>query len=131
MNASIPLRIVPCRRMRRAASKGAAYPGQHKAILDPELWQIVQDKLAANRQERALVVGAEARMIQRRAAELGTRVRIGCHTFRATGITAYLEAGGTLENAQAMAAHESPRTTKLYDRRGDEITLDEVERITI
>jgi hypothetical protein len=40
-------------------------------------------------------------------------------------------AGGTLENAQAMAAHESPRTTKLYDRTGDEITLDEVERITI
>lgn len=70
------------------------------------------------------------RMIQRRAAELGTRARIGCHTFRATGITAYLEAGGTLENAQAMAAHESPRTTK-YDRTGDEITLDEVERITI
>ena len=55
------------------------------------------------------------------------RVKIGCHTFRATGITAYLEAGGTLENAQAMAAHESPRTTKLYDRTGDEITLDEVE----
>jgi hypothetical protein len=51
--------------------------------------------------------------------------------FRATGITAYLEAGGTLENAQAMAAHESPRTTKLYDRTGHEITLDEVERITI
>ena len=71
------------------------------------------------------------RMVQRRAAELGTRARIGCHTFRATGITAYLEAGGTLENAQAMAAHESPRTTKLYDRTGDEITLDEVERITI
>jgi len=66
-----------------------------------------------------------------RAADLGTRVRIGCHTFRATGITAYLEAGGTLENAQAMAAHESPRTTKLFDRTGDEITLDEVERITI
>ena len=71
------------------------------------------------------------RMIQRRAADLGTQVRIGCHTFRATGITAYLEAGGTLENAQAMAAHESPRTTKLYDRTGDEITLDEVERIAI
>ena len=71
------------------------------------------------------------RMIQRRAGGLGLRVRIGCHTFRATGITAYLEAGGTLENAQAMAAHESPRTTKLYDRTGDAITLDEVERITI
>ena len=71
------------------------------------------------------------RMIQRRAAGLGMNIRIGCHTFRATGITAHLEAGGTLENAQAMAAHESPRTTKLYDRTGDEITLDEVERITI
>lgn len=71
------------------------------------------------------------RMIQRRAAALGTWSKIGCHTFRATGITAYLEAGGTLENAQAMAAHESPRTAKLYDRTGDEITLDEVERITI
>ena len=71
------------------------------------------------------------RMIQRRAAELGMKIRIGCHTFRATGITAYLEGGGTLENAQLMAAHESPRTTKLYDRTGDEITLDEVERITI
>jgi integrase len=71
------------------------------------------------------------RMIRRRAAELGIKVKIGCHTFRATGITAYLEAGGTLENAQVMAAHESPRTTKLYDRTGDEITLDEVERITI
>jgi site-specific recombinase XerD len=71
------------------------------------------------------------RMIQRRAAGLGIYVKIGCHTFRATGITAYLQAGGSLENAQAMAAHESPRTTKLYDRTGDEITLDEVERITI
>jgi integrase/recombinase XerD len=71
------------------------------------------------------------RMIQRRAADLGFKVKIGCHTFRATGITAYLGAGGTLENAQAMAAHESPRTTKLYDRTGDAITLDEVERISI
>jgi integrase len=53
------------------------------------------------------------RRIQRRAAELGMKVKIGCHTFRATGITAYLEAGGTLENAQMMGAHESPRTTKL------------------
>jgi site-specific recombinase XerD len=71
------------------------------------------------------------RMVRRRAAELGSKVKVGCHTFRATGITAYLEAGGTLENAQAMAAHESPRTTKLYDRTGDTITLDEVERIGI
>jgi site-specific recombinase XerD len=70
-------------------------------------------------------------MVRRRTAEAGFKSRLGCHVFRATGITAYLEAGGTLENAQAMAAHESPRTTKLYDRTGDEITLDEVERINI
>jgi integrase len=71
------------------------------------------------------------RMIQRRAADIGMKLRISCHTFRATGITAYLEAGGTLENAQLMAAHESPRTTKFDDRTGDEITLEEVERIAI
>ena len=71
------------------------------------------------------------RMIRRRAREAGLNGDICCHTFRATGITAYLDNGGTLENAQLMAAHESPRTTKLYDRTGDEITLDEVERIAI
>jgi site-specific recombinase XerD len=67
-------------------------------------------------------------MIQRRAAAAGLETRISCH---GAGITAHLNAGGTVENAQAMAAHESPRTTKLYDRTGDEITLDEVEWITI
>lgn len=71
------------------------------------------------------------RMIRRRARAAGISSHIGCHTFRATGITAYLENGGTIENAQAIAAHESPRTTKLYDRTSDEITLDEVERIRI
>jgi integrase/recombinase XerD len=71
------------------------------------------------------------RMIKRRARVAGLSERICCHTFRATGITAYLENGGTIENAQAIAAHESPRTTKLYDRTGDELTLDEIERIVI
>jgi site-specific recombinase XerD len=71
------------------------------------------------------------RMIRRRAREAGLAAAVCCHTFRATGITAYLGNGGTLENAQLMAAHESPRTTKLYDRTRDEITLDEVERIAI
>ena len=51
--------------------------------------------------------------------------------FRATGITVYLKNGGELEKAQEIAAHETPRTTKLYDRRRDEITLDEIERIQI
>ncbi len=71
------------------------------------------------------------RMVKRRATEAGLPYSTCCHTFRATGITAYLENGGTIENAQAIAAHESPRTTKLYDRTSDEITLDEVERIAI
>jgi len=71
------------------------------------------------------------RMIKRRAVAAGLPPSTCCHTFRATGITAYLENGGTIENAQAIAAHESPRTTKLYDRTSDEITLDEVERIAI
>jgi integrase/recombinase XerD len=70
-------------------------------------------------------------MIRRRARSAGLPERTCCHTFRATGITAYLENGGTIENAQAIAAHESPRTTKLYDRTSDEITLDEIERIRI
>jgi len=71
------------------------------------------------------------RMVKRRALAAGLPSSTCCHTFRATGITAYLENGGTIENAQAIAAHESPRTTKLYDRTSDEITLDEVERIAI
>ncbi len=71
------------------------------------------------------------RMIKRRSLAAGLSDKICCHTFRATGITAYLENGGTVENAQAIAAHESPRTTKLYDRTSDEITLDEIERIRI
>jgi integrase len=70
-------------------------------------------------------------MIQRRAVVAGIETQIGNHTFRATGITAYLKNDGKLEIAQQIANHESPRTTKLYDRRGEEISLDEVERIAI
>jgi integrase len=71
------------------------------------------------------------RMIRRRALAAGIKTEIGCHTFRATGITAYLKNGGKLEIAQQMAAHESARTTGLYDRRSDDVSLDEVERILI
>lgn len=71
------------------------------------------------------------RMVKRRARAAGIPAETCCHTFRATGITAYLDNGGTIENAQAIAGHESPRTTKLYDRTNDEITLDEIERIVI
>src|SRR5690349_8800042 len=70
-------------------------------------------------------------MIRRHAPQAGLGAKISCHTFRATGITAYLKNGGRLEVAQQMANHESARTTGLYDRCGDEISLDEVERIGI
>jgi site-specific recombinase XerD len=71
------------------------------------------------------------RMIQRQVLVAGLGTRAGCHTFRATGITAYLKNNGLLEHAQTIANHSSPRTTKLYDRRSDEISLDEVEKISI
>jgi len=70
-------------------------------------------------------------MVQRRALAAGIATKIGNHTFRATGITAYLKNGGTLERAATMANHASTRTTQLYDRRSDDITLDEVERVLI
>jgi hypothetical protein len=61
----------------------------------------------------------------------GTDRRAPDVAFRATGITAYLAKGGALEHAQEMAAHESPRTTKLYDRTKERLTQDEVERIRL
>jgi integrase len=70
-------------------------------------------------------------MIRRRAAAAGIATKLGNHSFRATGITAYLKNGGTLEKAAQMANHASTRTTQLYDRRPEELSLDEVERIRV
>jgi len=70
-------------------------------------------------------------MIRRRAADSGLKTAIGCHTFRATGITDYLTNGGKLEIAQRMAGHSNAKTTGLYDRRNDEISVSEVERVGI
>ncbi len=69
--------------------------------------------------------------VKRRVKATGLPSSICNHSFRATGITAYLENGGTLEKAQQIAAHESARTTKLYDRTSDVLTLDEIEKIAI
>jgi integrase/recombinase XerD len=85
------------------------------------------DKLTGNPMIRSDVLY----MIKRRAKAAALTYSTCCHTFRATGITAYLQNGGTLEHAQQIAAHQSPRTTKLYDRTRDEISLDEVERIKL
>ena len=81
--------------------------------------------------EQPLDQAAAWRMVRRRAAAAGIMAPIGNHTMRATGITAYLANGGQLEHAQEMAAHESPRTTKLYDRTKERLTQDEVERIRL
>jgi integrase len=84
-------------------------------------------KLSAKRLTRRDVY----KMVRRRAIDAEIETAIGCHSFRATGIINYLEHGGTLEKAQQLANHESARTTKLYDRRDDKLSLDEMNKITI
>ena len=80
--------------------------------------------------DRRLIRQRVLEMINRRARKAGLRAEaVCCHTARATGITAFLQNGGTLESAQMIAAHASPRTTSLYDRRNDAITLEEIERV--
>ena len=80
---------------------------------------------------RPLTRGDVLAMIKRRAAAAELPPSTCCHTFRATGITAYLSNGGTLEHAQQIAAHASPKTTKLYDRRADVVSSEEIERIPL
>ena len=70
-------------------------------------------------------------MIKRRSKQAGLPATTKCHTMRATGITNYLENGGSLEHARDLAAHESSQTTRLYDHSGDQVSLDEIERIRI
>ena len=71
------------------------------------------------------------RMVRRRASDAGIETSIGCHTFRATGITDYLTNGGRIEVAQRMAGHSNTKTTGFYDRRNDDVSVGEVERIGI
>jgi integrase/recombinase XerC len=82
-------------------------------------------KLTGNALHRVNAFG----LVRKRAAAAGIKTRISNHSFRATGITVFRKLGGSLENAALMANHASTRTTQLYDRRSDDVTLDEVERI--
>ena len=86
---------------------------------------ITRSRLKGSRMNRQIVF----QMVRRRARAAGLPPTVNCHSFRATGITNYLSNGGSLEDARAIAAHESSQTTRLYDRTGDRITLDEIERI--
>jgi integrase len=70
-------------------------------------------------------------MVKRRALAAGLPATITNHSMRATGITVYLDNGGTIENARNIAAHASIKTTQMYDRRGDKITMDEISRIRL
>jgi hypothetical protein len=78
-----------------------------------------------------IAVAKRALLIRRRAIDAGLSAPVSRHSFRGTGITVYLENKGTLETAQKIAAHELPRTTKLYDRTDDQLTLDEIEKISV
>lgn len=79
--------------------------------------------------DQPLSQAAVYRMIGRRAKAAGIRAKIGCHAFRATGITEYLKNSGRLEATQQMANYESAITTGLYDRYNDQVSLDEINRI--
>ena len=81
--------------------------------------------------DRSMDPNDALRMIKRRAKIIGLSDTICCHTFRATGISAFLENGGSIEKAKAIANHEGPKTTKLSSATGDQITLEDVERIII
>lgn len=81
--------------------------------------------------ERPLKRGAAWSMVKRRARKAALPRAITPHSFRATGITEYIRNGGTEEKAARIAGHESPRTTKLYNRVQEDVSLDEIERIHI
>jgi integrase/recombinase XerD len=70
-------------------------------------------------------------VVRRRARDAGIETAIGNHSFRAIGITDYLERGGDINIAKRMAGHSNVKTTELYDRRGDEVRFSEIERVGI
>ncbi len=86
---------------------------------------------AHNITERSLLPTNAWHMVRRRTKAAGLDSPICNHSFRATGITVFLDNGGTIETAAEIASHESPRTTKLYDRTSDALSLDEIERIRL
>ena len=69
------------------------------------------------------------RMVKRRARDAGLPASTCNHTFRATCITNFRRNGGSRSKAAQLACHESERTTRMYDRSDDPVTLDEIERV--
>ena len=134
-------------RMFRLHEKGRKVhqmPAHHNAVdyvenyLDAAgLWNQPQSPLFQTANTRKQLTGTRVnrtdvfQMIKRRARGAGLPETTCCHTFRATAITTYLLNGGNVENARQMAAHQSSQTTRLYNRWGNQFTLDEIERIRI
>ena len=117
-------------RTEEALDRYLAAAGIAEDKLSP-LWRSARGTRGQLSASRAMASVDVFRMVRRRAAAAGLPANTCCHSFRATAITVFLSNGGSLENAQAIAAHSSPKTTKLYDRRGERIALSEIERILI
>jgi integrase/recombinase XerD len=71
------------------------------------------------------------KLVENRAKASEITKRVCCHSFRATGITEYMNSGGTIEIAQQIAGHKSSSTTRIYDRSRDRLTIEEIERVQI
>ena len=132
-------------RLREKGGKAHEVPAHHnaEAYLDAYLERAgIGDELRSplfrtfsGRTDRITLNGMSRqdalRMVKRRVRAAGLPANTCNHTFRGTGITTFLRNGGTVEKAQAIAAHSSPRTTKLYDRRDDDLSLDDIELVVI
>jgi site-specific recombinase XerD len=98
---------------------------------DAPLFQSLKGRTGELTGKRLLADNA-LQMVKRRAEEAGfDPAQVTCHTFRATGITTFLENGGKLEVAQRLAGHLGASTTKRYDRRKELVSKEEVEKIGI
>jgi site-specific recombinase XerD len=80
--------------------------------------------------DRAMTRDEALQMVKRRLRRAGLPVLFSNHSFRATGITTFLENGGQLETAQRIAGHADSRTTKGYDRRATRLELAEIVRVS-
>ena len=138
-------------RLQEKNGKVIQMPAHHKLeeYLDAYFGAVTERKFRSRAQKSGPFSGARGassgKLSERRMGNFGCvendsaegfkgrvwKTAVTCHSFRGTGITNYLVNGGKLETAQKMAGHSDPRTTKIYDRRNDTLTLDEVEKISI
>jgi len=112
--------------------KGREY-GERFALVgsSPEVHVRLRGKNRETIEPRRLNRRSVLMLVEKRARTSGILKRVCCHSFRATGVTEYMNSGGTIEIAQRIAGHTSPATTRIYDRSGDRLTLEEIERVQI